>query len=130
MSSVWTQLEPHLAGVEKPARYIGCEDGAQTPEQPIGACVARADIMDWKPGAHASTFGGNPVCIAAALKTIELLEGGLRATLQPTASLETALSSATVIDEDEGDAATVAIGAAVVVKDLSTHAIRSSSRWR
>lgn len=44
---------------------------------PIGACVARADVMNWKPGAHASTFGGNPVCIAAALKTIELLEGGL-----------------------------------------------------
>ncbi len=44
---------------------------------PIGACVARAELMDWKPGAHASTFGGNPVCIAAALKTIELLEGGL-----------------------------------------------------
>ena len=44
---------------------------------PIGACVARADLMDWKPGAHASTFGGNPVCIAAALKTIELLENGL-----------------------------------------------------
>lgn len=44
---------------------------------PIGACVARAEIMDWKWGAHASTFGGNPVCIASALKTIELLEGGL-----------------------------------------------------
>ena len=44
---------------------------------PIGVCVARADLMDWKPGAHASTFGGNPVCIAAALKTIELLQGGL-----------------------------------------------------
>jgi 4-aminobutyrate aminotransferase len=44
---------------------------------PIGACVARADLMTWKPGAHASTFGGNPVCIAAALKTIELLESGL-----------------------------------------------------
>src|SRR6476659_852195 len=44
---------------------------------PIGVCVARADLMDWKPGAHASTFGGNPVCIAAALKTIELLEAGL-----------------------------------------------------
>src|SRR5206468_2564421 len=41
---------------------------------PLGACVARADLMDWKKGAHASTFGGNPVCIAAALKTIELLE--------------------------------------------------------
>ena len=41
---------------------------------PLGACVARASLMDWKPGAHASTFGGNPVAITAALKTIELLE--------------------------------------------------------
>ena len=41
---------------------------------PLGVCVSRADLMNWKPGAHASTFGGNPVCIAAALKTIELLE--------------------------------------------------------
>jgi 4-aminobutyrate aminotransferase len=30
--------------------------------------------MDWTPGAHASTFGGNPVCIAASLATIQLLE--------------------------------------------------------
>src|SRR4051812_14907979 len=44
---------------------------------PLGACVARADLMDWKPGAHASTFGGNPVACAAALKTIELLENSL-----------------------------------------------------
>jgi 4-aminobutyrate aminotransferase len=41
---------------------------------PMGACVARADLMDWGPGAHASTFGGNPVALAAAIKTIELLE--------------------------------------------------------
>ncbi len=41
---------------------------------PLGATIARADIMDWTPGAHASTFGGNPVCIAAALATMELLE--------------------------------------------------------
>ena len=41
---------------------------------PLGVCVSRADLMDWKPGAHASTFGGNPVACAAALKTIELLE--------------------------------------------------------
>ena len=41
---------------------------------PLGVCVARAGLMDWLPGAHASTFGGNPVAIAAALKTIELLE--------------------------------------------------------
>jgi 4-aminobutyrate aminotransferase len=41
---------------------------------PLGACVSRADLMDWKPGAHASTFGGNPVAIAAALTTIDLLQ--------------------------------------------------------
>jgi len=44
---------------------------------PIGACTAKADIMDWHKGAHASTFGGNPVALAAAMKTIELLQGGL-----------------------------------------------------
>jgi len=44
---------------------------------PLGACVSRSGIMDWQPGAHASTFGGNPVACAAALKTIELLEHGL-----------------------------------------------------
>jgi len=41
---------------------------------PLGATVARADLMTWPPGAHASTFGGNPVSCAAALTTIELLE--------------------------------------------------------
>src|SRR6266567_87417 len=46
---------------------------------PLGACVSRADLMDWKPGAHVSTFGGNPVAIAAAPKTIELLERDLLA---------------------------------------------------
>jgi 4-aminobutyrate aminotransferase len=41
---------------------------------PLGAMVARAEVMNWTPGAHASTFGGNPVCVAAALATIKLLE--------------------------------------------------------
>jgi 4-aminobutyrate aminotransferase len=41
---------------------------------PLSATVARAELMQWKPGAHASTFGGNPVSIAAALATIELVE--------------------------------------------------------
>jgi len=41
---------------------------------PLGATVARADLMTWPPGAHASTFGGNPVACAAALATIQLLE--------------------------------------------------------
>ena len=43
----------------------------------LGATVARASLMSWPPGAHASTFGGNPVSCAAALATIELLENGL-----------------------------------------------------
>jgi 4-aminobutyrate aminotransferase len=41
---------------------------------PLSAMVARAELMDWPPGSHASTFGGNPVAVAAALATIELLE--------------------------------------------------------
>jgi 4-aminobutyrate aminotransferase len=41
---------------------------------PLGICMARAEIMDWVPGSHASTFGGNPVCIAAALATLDILE--------------------------------------------------------
>jgi 4-aminobutyrate aminotransferase len=41
---------------------------------PLGAIIARADLMKWKPGAHGSTFGGNPVCCAAALATLSLVE--------------------------------------------------------
>jgi 4-aminobutyrate aminotransferase len=41
---------------------------------PLCATVAKASYMQWTPGAHASTFGGNPVSVAAALTTIELLE--------------------------------------------------------
>ena len=44
---------------------------------PLGATVARADLMTWPPGAHASTFGGNPVTCAAALVTIALLQEDL-----------------------------------------------------
>jgi 4-aminobutyrate aminotransferase len=41
---------------------------------PLGICMAKAELMDWVPGSHASTFGGNPVCIAAALATMDVLE--------------------------------------------------------
>jgi len=41
---------------------------------PLGVMMAHADLMNWQPGAHASTFGGNPVCLAAALETVRLLE--------------------------------------------------------
>jgi 4-aminobutyrate aminotransferase len=41
---------------------------------PLGAIIARADVMDWPPGSHASTFGGNPVACRAAMASINLLE--------------------------------------------------------
>jgi len=41
---------------------------------PLGICMTRAEIMDWVPGSHASTFGGNPIAIAAALATMDILE--------------------------------------------------------
>ncbi len=44
---------------------------------PLGVTVARAEVMAWPPGAHASTFGGNPVACAASLATIDLLRSSL-----------------------------------------------------
>ncbi len=44
---------------------------------PLGATIARQELMEWPPGSHASTFGGNPVSCKAALATLELLKGGL-----------------------------------------------------
>ncbi len=41
---------------------------------PLGICMTRAEIMDWVPGSHASTFGGNPISLAAALATMDVLE--------------------------------------------------------
>jgi 4-aminobutyrate aminotransferase len=44
---------------------------------PLGAFVAPAELMNWDPGSHGSTFGGNPVACVAALATLDLLEEGL-----------------------------------------------------
>lgn len=46
---------------------------------PLGAIVARASVMDWPSGSHASTFGGNPVACAAALASLDLIEQKYRA---------------------------------------------------
>jgi 4-aminobutyrate aminotransferase len=46
---------------------------------PMSAFIAKDSIMNWKPGAHGTTYGGNPVCIASALATMDLIEGGLMA---------------------------------------------------
>jgi 4-aminobutyrate aminotransferase len=44
---------------------------------PLGVMSARSELMTWPPGAHASTFGGNPVSAAAALATIRVLKSGI-----------------------------------------------------
>lgn len=44
---------------------------------PLSAMVARAAVMTWQPGSHGSTYGGNPVCCAAGLATLEILQSGL-----------------------------------------------------
>ncbi len=46
---------------------------------PISAFIAKESVMQWKPGSHGSTYGGNPVCVASALATLDLIEGGLMA---------------------------------------------------
>ena len=76
------------AGMGRTGRMFGIEHWGVEPDivclakglasgMPLGAIVASERIMDWPPGAHASTFGGNPVACAAALETIALLEEGL-----------------------------------------------------
>ncbi|MBD2514095.1 acetyl ornithine aminotransferase family protein [Nostoc sp. FACHB-973] len=44
---------------------------------PLGAILARPELMTWPPGSHATTFGGNPVACAAGIATLKLLESGL-----------------------------------------------------
>jgi 4-aminobutyrate aminotransferase len=46
---------------------------------PLGAIIAREGVMDWPPGSHASTFGGNPVSCRAAVATLDLLRDGYMA---------------------------------------------------
>jgi 4-aminobutyrate aminotransferase len=44
---------------------------------PLGAIIAKSSVMNWKPGSHGTTFGGNPVCLAASLATMDLIEDSL-----------------------------------------------------
>ncbi len=64
------------AGIEPD---IVCSAKGIASGMPLSAIISKASIMNWTPGAHASTFGGNPVCIAASLATLRLLEGGYMA---------------------------------------------------
>jgi 4-aminobutyrate aminotransferase len=62
-----SRVEPDIVAVAK-----GIASGL-----PLGVAIARSGLMAWPPGAHASTFGGNPVSCAAALATIRLLKDSL-----------------------------------------------------
>ncbi len=65
----WWAIEH--AGVEPD---IVCVAKGIASGMPLSVCMAKAHIMDWVPGSHASTYGGNPVCIAAALATLNVIE--------------------------------------------------------
>ena len=73
------------SGMGRTGKWWACEYAGIEPDiicvakgiasgMPLSAIITKASIMNWTPGAHASTFGGNPVCIAAALATMDLLE--------------------------------------------------------
>jgi 4-aminobutyrate aminotransferase len=76
------------SGIGRTGRMFACEHEGIVPDiitvakglasgMPLGAIIARADLMKWQPGAHGSTFGGNPVCCAAAMATLDLVESEL-----------------------------------------------------
>lgn len=75
-------------GIGRTGRMFACEHAGVEPDilltakglgsgMPIGAIIARESVMHWKTGAHGSTFGGNPVCCAAALATLDVVERDL-----------------------------------------------------
>jgi len=78
------------SGIGRTGKMFACEHWGVAPDimtlakglgsgLPIGMTVAKRGIMEqWKRGAHGNTYGGNPLCCAAALKTVELVDGGYR----------------------------------------------------
>jgi 4-aminobutyrate aminotransferase len=78
------------SGVGRTGKMFACEHEGVEPDilltakglgsgMPIGAMIAKESVTTWENGAHGSTFGGNPVCCAAALATLDLVENGLMA---------------------------------------------------
>ena len=78
-------LDEVQSGIGRTGKWFAVEHSGVHPDivcmakgiasgMPLGVTLSKADIMDWIPGSHASTFGGNPVCIAAALATLDVIE--------------------------------------------------------
>jgi 4-aminobutyrate aminotransferase len=76
------------SGIGRTGTMFACESEGIEPDvllaakglgsgMPIGAIIAKQSVMKWRPGAHGSTFGGNPVCCAAALATLDVVEQDL-----------------------------------------------------
>jgi 4-aminobutyrate aminotransferase len=76
------------SGMGRTGRMFACQHFGVEPDivcvakgiasgMPLGAIIAKSAVMNWPPGSHASTFGGNPVACMAALETIKLLESEL-----------------------------------------------------
>jgi 4-aminobutyrate aminotransferase len=81
------------AGMGRTGKMWAYDDAGVTPDivltakgiasgMPISAFIAKESVMHWKPGSHGTTYGGNPVCVAAALATLDLIQGGLMANAQ------------------------------------------------
>src|SRR6202162_3917088 len=77
------------SGMGRTGKWWACENSGIEPDilcsakgiasgMPLGAFIARESVMNWKPGSHGTTFGGNPVCIAAGLATFDLIESEYR----------------------------------------------------
>ena len=78
------------SGVGRTGKMWACEHSGVEPDilltakglgsgMPIGAILAREKVMTWGQGTHGGTFGGNPVCCAAALATLDAVDAELRA---------------------------------------------------
>jgi 4-aminobutyrate aminotransferase len=83
-------LDEVQAGVGRTGKMWAYDHAGITPDivltakgiasgMPISAFIAKESVMQWKPGSHGTTYGGNPVCVASALATLDLVEGGLMA---------------------------------------------------
>jgi 4-aminobutyrate aminotransferase len=121
------------SGIGRTGKMFACEYDGVEPDvlltakglgsgMPIGAIIARDAVMKWGPGGHGSTFGGNPVCCAAALATLDLVEGGLLANATPMGErLMTGLGRLAEHHETLGDVRGLGLMIGVeLVKDRAT----------